>query len=139
LNDELNFVSKHRNIFANISFPFDDVKIWLRADINTTLYEFGVSKELIEDFMLFLDDKILANLRKEDGSFDFYKLIFGDNPKEKDFTIWANNILTWYRAIPLKWLKRNWFKDELFWQEDPNCSGFKVDDNPKCNLRAKEI
>ena len=31
------------------------------------------------------------------------------------------------------------FVTELYWQEDPNCAGFKVEDNPKCDLRAKEI
>ena len=95
--------------------------------------------ELIDDFLLLIDNKVLSTLKKENGDFDFFKLLFGNNPKDTDFANWVNTVLTWYRAIPLKWLKRNWFKDELYWQEDPNCSGFKVDQNPKCNLRPKEV
>jgi len=47
--------------------------------------------------------------------------------------------LDWKRAIPLKWLKRNWFVDELYWMEDPDCHGYKVDHNPLCDLRPKEL
>ena len=47
--------------------------------------------------------------------------------------------LTWMRAIPLKWLKRNWFIEELFWQEDPHCAGYYVDDVWECDLRPKEL
>lgn len=47
--------------------------------------------------------------------------------------------MTWARAIPLQWLKRNWFVDELYWLEDKHCSGFNIDHDPKCDLRAKEM
>jgi len=51
---------------------------------------------------------------------------------------WAFS-LNWKSAIPLTWLKRNWFIDELYWMEDPNCGGYKVDQNPQCDLRSSEI
>ena len=47
--------------------------------------------------------------------------------------------LYWYDIIPLKWLKRNWFVEELYWYEDPDCSGYSVDSNPDCDLRPKEL
>ena len=76
-------------------------------------------------------------MKTEEGYFDFHKLLFGTD-------LYSSNVewvytLSWFRAIPLKWLQRNWFPDELFWQEDPNCAGYKVDDNPNCNLRPKEL
>jgi len=111
----LRFISKHRNIFANLSFPFDEVQGWLKADISTTLKKVGASKELIDEFLLLIDNQVLSTLKKENGDFDFFKLLFGNNPKDTDFANWVNTVLTWYRAIPLKWLKRNWFKDELYW------------------------
>ena len=43
------------------------------------------------------------------------------------------------RAIPLQWLKRGWFVEELFWQEDPHCAGYHVDDRDDCKLRPKEL
>lgn len=51
---------------------------------------------------------------------------------------WALS-LNWKSAIPLTWLKRNWFVEELYWMEDPNCGGYYVDHNPLCDLRAKEL
>lgn len=51
---------------------------------------------------------------------------------------WAFS-LDWKRAIILKWLKRSWFDQELYWKEDPNCSGYKVDHNPLCDIRAQEL
>ena len=47
--------------------------------------------------------------------------------------------MTWQKSILFKWLSREWFDEELFWKEDPNCNGFEVDDNPKCDLRPKEL
>lgn len=69
--------------------------------------------------------------------FDFFKLIFVDD----DYKSSAGFVhdLSWFRAIPLQWLKRNWFPEELYWFEDPNCSGFYIDDNPDCDLRPKEM
>ena len=74
---------------------------------------------------------------EEEDLFDFFKLLFGedDHPSRRDWSIQ----MYWYRAIPFNWLKRNWFSEELYWMEDPHCSGYKVDSNPKCDLRPKEL
>ena len=81
----------------------------------------------------------LSECHKESDSsqFDFFKLIF----KDGEYTTASNWVfaLDWKRAIPLTWLKRNWFVEELYWAEDPNCGGYKVDQNPECDLRPKEI
>ena len=84
-------------------------------------------------------NKTLDEVKKvnETDMFDFFELIFGDD-KHKSYEEWVFS-LNWMRAIPLKWLKRSWFHEELFWQEDPHCAGYYVDDNPDCDLRPKEL
>ena len=79
-------------------------------------------------------------MRKEEDSdyFDFFKLIFKGDSIYHSMQDWVFD-LTWTRAMPLQWLNRNWFIEELYWAEDPNCSGYYVDDNPDCDLRPKEL
>lgn len=79
-------------------------------------------------------------MRKEEDSddFDFFKLIFKGDNIYHSMQDWVFD-LTWTRAMPLQWLNRNWFIEELYWAEDPNCSGYYVDDDSKCDLRPKEL
>lgn len=98
--------------------------------------EFGI-EDAFKSYLMRYFDQILLEMKTDEGFFDFHKLLFRADLHSSNVE-WVYS-LTWYRAIPLRWLKRSWFPGELFWQEDPHCSGYKVDDNPKCNLRPKEL
>lgn len=97
---------------------------------------FGI-EDVLRDYFMTEFDLILHEMETDHGFFDFHKLLFDEDLHNSNIE-WVYS-LTWFRAIPLKWLKRNWFPQELYWSEDPNCAGYKVDDNPKCNLRPKEL
>ena len=125
-------------MFKGLEYEHSDIKAWILSATNETLLELGIGDELKEEVYRNYD-ALLEGLRKEDNhsQFDFYKLFFAeDNYKSAQEFIFQQ---TWMRAIPYKWLKRNWFIDELFWLEDPNCSGYHVDDNDACDLRPKEL
>ena len=96
------------------------------------------NEELLDNF-----DAMLEEMKVEGDEydlFDFFKLLFGaEDESEHSSPLEWREKLYWYQIIPFKWLKRNWFKEELYWMEDPYCSGYEVDSNPKCDLRPKEI
>ena len=111
---------------------------WLLTAANETLTSIGSPQDLT-DYVLDQYSEFLETCKQEDDSsmFDFYKLLFSKDDY-KSTTDWYTD-LSWSRAIPLQWLKRNWFDDELYWKENPHCSGFEVDHNSECDLRPKEI
>ena len=105
---------------------------------NDTLKGFGTTYEENEKLLTSFDT-MLQEMKKPDDVhyFDFFRLLFGED-KHDSRRDWSLH-LRWYQIIPFKWIKRNWFKEELYWMEDPDCSGYEVDSNPKCDLRPKEL
>lgn len=136
--DHLKSVYRHREYFKTLAFKYDDMRAWLLSDARETMTRLGLSDELIEGILAGFGGRLEACRSEEDNSkFDFYKLFFA-NRQHSNVLEWIYG-LDWLSAIPLKWLKRNWFHTELYWKEDINCSGFYVDDNPACDLRPKEL
>ena len=134
--DPFKVIYKDRELFKTVQYHYDDVRDWLHQAVEDRLFQFGAS-ELLSEYSLEKIDEVISQCQTEDGYFDFFKLIFGNDDYDFDMQ-WAWS-MTWFQAIPLQWLQRNWFEGELYWKQDENCAGYEVDDNPDCNLRPKEL
>lgn len=78
------------------------------------------------------------DLRNDDGQllFPTHLFLFGSNEWKNDMD-WMQS-LSWPQVMILRWIKRDWFPNELFWKQSTHCAGFVVSSQP-CNLRAGEM
>ena len=104
----------NREYFKTLDFPHSDISGWLLYATNQTLIDLGMPVEMNEN-VLYNFNLALEAARKVNNTeeFDFFQLFFADN-LHKSYEEWVFS-LDWMRAIPLQWLKRNWFVEELFW------------------------
>ena len=92
--ESFKYVYKYRELFANVLYPYSEVKGWLKAASMTALEEFGMSEQLIEYTMLQFDE-LLDGMETEQGNFDFQRLLFGEDlHAHSSYTEWALS-LTW--------------------------------------------
>jgi len=124
--EALKLLYRDREYFKTLEFTHDDIKTWITDDVNKTMVELGIG-DVLNAHVVEVFNKTLEEVRKPNSTdmFDFFELIFGDDG-HKSYEEWVFS-MTWMQANPLKWLKRNWFHEELFWQEDPHCSGYYID------------